>query len=93
MKQVRYLPVPSFVLIASSLLFIFVALAQSVMAAELTAMERLCASYEKKKIMLEKRVKRGVHPWEKEKIKEQFAKLAADSAKHCSNITPAVKQK
>lgn len=60
-------------------------------AAELTAMERLCASYEKKKIMLQQRVKRGVHAWEKDKIKEQFATLEADSAKHCSK--PAVVDK
>lgn len=69
----------------------FFVLLPFVRAAELTAMERLCASYEKKKIMLQQRVKRGVHAWEKDKIKEQFATLEADSAKHCSK--PAVVDK
>lgn len=71
----------------------FFVLLPFVRAAELTAMERLCASYEKKKIMLQQRVKRGVHAWEKDKIKEQFATLEADSAKHCSKAAVVDKPK
>lgn len=74
-------------------LFSFLVLAPFAGAAELTAMERLCASYEKKKSMLQQRVKRGVHAWEKEKIKAQFATLEADSAKHCSKPAVVAKPK
>lgn len=65
----------------------------SAQAAELTAMEKLCAGYEGKKAMLDKRVKRGVHPWEKEKIKAQYEQLAADSAKHCAKPATETKSK
>lgn len=65
----------------------------TVQAAELTAMEKLCAGYESKKAMLDKRVKRGVHPWEKEKIKAQYDQLAADSAKHCAKPATEIKPK
>lgn len=65
----------------------------TVQAAELTAMEKLCAGYESKKAMLDKRVKRGVHPWEKEKIKAQYEQLAADSAKHCAKPALEIKPK
>lgn len=81
----------SFLRFSGLFLLGFLVLAPFASAAELTAMERLCASYEKKKIMLQQRVKRGVHAWEKDKIKEQFATLEADSAKHCSK--PAVVDK
>lgn len=63
-------------------------LAGPAMAAEMTPMEKLCAGYEKKKLMLEKRLKRGTREWERPRIQQQLDQIATDSAKHCGKPVP-----
>lgn len=73
------------VLLASTLLLI-----SSARAAEVTQTERLCAGYEKKQKMLEKRMRLGMRSWEKPKLQSQLDQVRADRAKFCPKpATPA----
>lgn len=67
-------------------------LVTGVHAAEVTQVEKLCAGYAKKKAMLEKRQRRGMHGWERPKIKAQLDKIAEDSSKFCPKapVAPGV---
>lgn len=58
-------------------------------AAELTQTEKLCAGYEKKQRMLEKRMRLGMRSWEKPKLKADLEQIKADRAKFCPKQEPA----
>ena len=69
--------------ISLAALILALAAAGMAQAAELTAGEKLCADYAHKKVMLEKRLRRGARPWEKARIQAELNKIAADTAKFC----------
>lgn len=73
------------VMLACSLL-----LGSAAHAAEVTQTEKLCAGYEKKQIMLEKRMRLGMRSWERPKLQAQLDKVRADRAKFCPKpVSPA----
>lgn len=50
---------------------------------EQTPTEKLCADYARKQSVLEKRMRRGMHDWERPRLQKQLDKVRADAARMC----------
>lgn len=75
-------------LLLSGLLASALVLVMPLARAEQTPQEKLCADYERKQTMLERRLRLGTHGWERPRIQKQLDKVKADRAAQCKNVQP-----